>query len=56
MMLVPGEIPFVIEVNAVPGFSSESIIPKQCIAHGLTVTEFISRIIDCTILLDASPK
>jgi D-alanine-D-alanine ligase len=56
LMLVPGETPFVIEVNAVPGFSSESIIPKQCIAHGLTVTEFISRIIDCTILLDASPK
>ena len=53
MMLVPGEMPFVIEVNAVPGFSSESIIPKQCLAHGLSIPDFISRIIDCTILIDA---
>ncbi len=52
MMLVPGQTPFVIEVNAVPGFSDESIIPKQCTAHGLTETEFISRIIDHTILRD----
>jgi D-alanine-D-alanine ligase len=51
MMLVPGTTPYVIEVNAVPGFSGESIIPKQCRAHGLTETALISRIIDHTLLL-----
>lgn len=52
MMLVPGTTPFVIEVNSVPGFSGESIIPKQCRAHGLTETALISRIIDHTLLID----
>ena len=42
--------PHVIEINAVPGFSEASIIPKQADALGLTKTALISRIIDQTLL------
>ena len=42
--------PHVIEINAVPGFSEASIIPKQAHALGLSKTALISRIIDQTLL------
>jgi D-alanine-D-alanine ligase len=40
----------VIEINAVPGFSEASIIPKQAEAMGLSKMELISRIIDQTLM------
>ena len=40
----------IIEINAVPGFSEASIIPKQAAASGLSKMELISRIIEQTIL------
>lgn len=52
MMLVPGQRCSVIEVNAVPGLSEFSIIPRQAEAFGLSNKELISRIIDHTILAD----
>ena len=52
MMLVPGQRCSIIEVNAVPGLSEFSIIPRQAEAFGLSNQELISRIIDHTILAD----
>lgn len=44
-MLVDGE-PYVIEMNCVPGFSKESIIPQQANVMGMTKTELISCVIE----------
>ena len=46
MMMEQGSAPHVIEVNAVPGFSAESIIPQQAAVMGLDKTALISLLID----------
>jgi D-alanine-D-alanine ligase len=46
MMLEPGAEPHVIEINAVPGFSEQSIIPQQAEAVGLSKQALITRILD----------
>lgn len=46
MMMAEGSAPHVIEVNTVPGFSAQSIIPQQAEAVGIDKTALISRIID----------
>lgn len=46
MMMADGEAPHVIEINTVPGFSAQSIIPQQAAAMGMDKTSLISRIID----------
>lgn len=48
MILMDG-IPRVIEVNAVPGFTSASIVPQQAAAIGLSKTELLTRVIEATI-------
>ncbi len=49
MMMAEGSAPHVIEINAVPGFSAQSIIPQQAAAIGLDKTALISRIIDAAL-------
>lgn len=44
------EVPTVIEVNGIPGFSEVSISPKQAEAAGISKTALITRIIEQTIL------
>jgi D-alanine-D-alanine ligase len=46
MMMVEGEAAHTIEINTVPGFSAQSIIPQQAAAVGIDKTSLISRIID----------
>ncbi len=46
MMMDVGQLPHVIEVNTVPGFSAQSIIPQQAACVGLDKTALISRIIE----------
>lgn len=41
--------PFLIEVNAVPGFSAASIIPQQAAQVGMSKTELITAIIEGSI-------
>ena len=38
--------PYFIEINATPGLSKESIVPKQALEAGLTLTEFFGDIIE----------
>ena len=38
-------IPYIIEVNTVPGFSEQSIIPQQAEARGMSKSELISAVI-----------
>jgi D-alanine-D-alanine ligase len=42
-------VPYLIEINTVPGMSAGSIIPKQAAAIGLSLTELFNRIIADTL-------
>ena len=50
MMMVEGKDPHVIEINTVPGFSAQSIIPQQAEAKGIGKVELISLLIDDALL------
>ena len=47
-MLVDDKIPHIIEVNAVPGLSKASLVPQQVAAHGISLRNFFSEIINET--------
>lgn len=49
-MLVEG-IPYVIEVNTIPGFSNESIVPKMLEAAEIKTTDFLREIINFELKL-----
>ncbi len=46
--ILKGETPYIIEMNAVPGMSQESLIPQAVNASGISLSEFYSRIIEET--------
>ena len=46
MMMEESGEPHVIEINTVPGFSAQSIIPQQAEVAGMDKTALISRLID----------
>jgi D-alanine-D-alanine ligase len=43
------QVPYMLEINTVPGQSAASIVPQQVKAMGWTLTEFYSALIDETI-------
>jgi len=45
IILVNGENPAVLEINSVPGFTDESILPQQLRCAGIEIPELISRIL-----------
>lgn len=47
-MLVDDTSPYIIEVNAVPGMSKASLVPQQVAAHGISLRQFFSEIIEET--------
>ena len=49
MMMEKNAAPHVIEVNAVPGFSAQSIIPQQAAVVGIEKSALISRVIDAAL-------
>jgi D-alanine-D-alanine ligase len=46
VILVNGEIPAVLEINAVPGFTKVSILPQQLSCVGIGLPDIISRILN----------
>ena len=50
MMMEDGKAPHVIEINTVPGFSAQSIIPQQAEANGIGKKDLISLLIDDAFL------
>ena len=44
--IIQDNIPFLLEVNTVPGMTPTSFIPQQIKAAGLNITEFFSEIVD----------
>jgi len=45
-IFVDGE-PYFIEINTIPGLATESIVPKQIRAAGMTLKDFFGMAIDC---------
>ena len=44
--MIKGETPYIIEINTVPGQSSESIVPKMAAIEGISLSELFSRTIE----------
>jgi len=44
--IIVGEKPFFLEINTVPGMTSESLIPKQAEAAGISLEELYSMVIE----------
>lgn len=41
-------IPYLIEINTVPGQSAESIIPKMATIEGIEMKELFDQVIECS--------
>ena len=50
MMMVPGELAHVIEINGVPGFSEASIVPRQVAAVCLDKRALVTRLLQAATL------
>ncbi|MCH9659999.1 MAG: D-alanine--D-alanine ligase [Bacteroidetes bacterium] len=47
--IIQDGVPFFIEINTTPGLSAESIIPKQALEAGMSLTEFFGILIEETL-------
>jgi len=43
--LDPGGVPYILELNSVPGMTSTSLVPKAAIARGITFPEFLQKVL-----------
>ena len=43
------DLPYIIEINTIPGVSEESIIPKQAKEDGITLTQLFDNCIETTL-------
>lgn len=48
-MLLRGGIPYVLEVNTLPGMTRNSLLPKSALAAGLSFSSLLDRIITCSL-------
>jgi D-alanine-D-alanine ligase len=44
--IVVGEKPYFLEINTVPGLTRESIVPKQAYAHGISLEELFTMVVE----------
>jgi D-alanine-D-alanine ligase len=44
--IVVGEKPYFLEINTVPGLTRESIVPKQAAAHGISLEELFTMVVE----------
>ena len=47
--IIMKDIPYIIEINTIPGLSEESIIPKQAKEDGITLTQLFDNCIETTL-------
>ena len=47
--IIMTDIPYIIEINTIPGLSNESIIPKQAKELGITLMQLFDHCIESTI-------
>ncbi|GGH20813.1 D-alanine--D-alanine ligase [Paenibacillus segetis] len=48
-MILCQEVPYVLEVNTLPGMTANSLLPKSAAAAGLSFTQLLDRIIDSSL-------
>lgn len=48
-MMIKDEIPYVMEVNTLPGMTKNSLLPKSASAAGITYTKLLDRIIETSL-------
>lgn len=44
--IIQNEVPYLIEMNTIPGMSEQSIVPQQVVNYGWTLEEFVTGITD----------
>jgi D-alanine-D-alanine ligase len=44
--IIVGNQPWFLEINTVPGMTSESLIPKQAVAAGITLEDLYSMVVE----------
>ena len=50
-MIVTDDGPVVLEVNTMPGFTTESLFPKAAAGHGIAYPELLARLLDLALML-----
>jgi D-alanine-D-alanine ligase len=48
-MILCQDIPYVLEVNTLPGMTAASLLPKSAAAAGMNFTQLLDRIIDSSL-------
>lgn len=49
-MIVSDGVPYLLEVNTLPGMTKQSLIPKSAKVRGLEFSELLDKIIECSLL------
>jgi D-alanine-D-alanine ligase len=49
VLLDADEVPFVLEVNTIPGMTSTSLLPKAAAAVGISYPELCARILELSL-------
>ena len=49
-MIVSDGVPYLLEVNTLPGMTKQSLIPKNAKVRGLEFSELLDKIIECSLL------
>ena len=49
-MIVSNNIPYMLEVNTLPGMTKSSLIPKSANARGLSFSELLDKIIEYSLV------
>ncbi|MFD0715452.1 D-alanine--D-alanine ligase [Paenibacillus sp. GCM10027626] len=48
-MILQGDVPYVLEVNTLPGMTANSLLPKSAAAAGMSFSDLLDRIIACSL-------
>ncbi|RKN75808.1 D-alanine--D-alanine ligase [Paenibacillus ginsengarvi] len=48
-IILQGDIPYVLEVNTLPGMTANSLLPKSAAAAGMSFAQLLEKIISCSL-------
>lgn len=51
-MLIKEGVPYVLEVNTLPGMTQNSLLPKSALAAGISYSALLDSIIDSSLQID----
>ena len=49
-MIIRDEVPYLLEVNTLPGMTTQSLIPKSAKVRGLEFSDLLDEIIEYSLL------